>query len=239
MSSAVERHVRERIAAATVERDPFPHCVIDGVFPEDFFFELHEHWPEDAQLRPLGETTRVSRGDYLERLAVILDRDGLAAMPEALRRFWRDEVLGWLEKVPFMSALAGKFPAETGPRVARGANALQGDTLIVSDRERYKIGPHTDAPHRLVSALFYLPVDQWTFADRVGTVLYRPKDLGFTCAGGPHYPFKLFVAVKRVAFVPNRLLLFPKTSRSFHGVEPVNVPGIDRRLLVFNVRAPY
>ena len=40
-----------------------------------------------------------------------------------------------------------------------------------------------------------------------------------------------------VEFVPNRLVAFPKTDCCFHGVEPVDLPGIDRRLLIYNVRA--
>lgn len=43
--------------------------------------------------------------------------------------------------------------------------------------------------------------------------------------------------MKTVEFVPNWLLAFPKSERCFHGVEPVELPGIDRRLLIYNVRA--
>jgi hypothetical protein len=236
MSSAAESHFRDRLAQATIELDPFPHCVIDQVFPEDFFFDLQEHWPDEGVLTPLADTGRVY--GMRERLALVLDAAGLAKLRDPDRQFWREQVLAWLMSPAACRAMAAKFDAITAPRLHAAGGRLWGDALIVSDRENYAIGPHTDAPHRLVSALFYLPVDEWTFADRVGTVLYRPRDPRMTCAGGPHYGYEAFQAVRRVAFLPNRMLLFPKTTTSFHGVERVAIPGIDRRLLIFNVRIP-
>jgi hypothetical protein len=234
MSSRVDAHFAARLRDARVEAYPFPHCVIDDVFPEDVFFEMHERWPDESILMPLSETGRVV--GMRERLALVLDRPGLERMAAEDRAFWQEEIVAWLMRPETCAAMAGKFPAETAARLA-GASRVWGDALLVSDRENYFIGPHTDAPHRVVSALFYLPADEWTFADRIGTVLYRPRDPGRTCAGGPHYGFEGFVPERRIAFRPNRLVLFPKTSASFHGVEPVAIPGIDRRLLIFNVRA--
>lgn len=234
MSSTAEAHLVRRLRSAAVDRAPFPHCVVDDALPEDLFYEMHEHWPEESALSPLADTGRVK--GMRERFALVLDEAGLARLPEGTRRFWQEEVLAWLAKPSTWEAMAGKFPGETAARLA-DAKRIWGDTLLVSDRENYAIGPHTDAPHRVVSALFYLAQDAWTFAEQIGTVLYRPRQAGMTCAGGPHYGFEGFVAERRVAFLPNRLLLFPKTPTSFHGVEPVRVPRIDRRLLIFNVRA--
>jgi hypothetical protein len=103
----------------------------------------------------------------------------------------------------------------------------------VSDRTNYAIGPHTDAPHKAATLLFYLPEDE-AFR-RFGTSFYAPIDGAFRCRGGPHHPFERFRRVKTAEFVPNRLLAFPKSDRCFHGVERVDLPGIDRRLLIYNV----
>jgi hypothetical protein len=70
----------------------------------------------------------------------------------------------------------------------------------------------------------------------LGTSIYAPKEAGFTCWGGPHYPHAKFDRVATVEFLPNRLLLFPKTERSFHGVEEITRPDVQRRLLIDNVR---
>jgi hypothetical protein len=156
-----------------------------------------------------------------------MNREGYARLDPERRAFWEQDVGAWLLGQPFRSACLRKFD--------KTEESSAGDALIVSDRTMYAIGPHTDAPHRLVSLLFYLPEDA-TFS-RFGTSLYTPLDPQFRCAGGPHHPFKRFRRVKTVEFVPNRLVLFPKTDRCFHGVERIDLPGIDRRLLIYNVRS--
>jgi hypothetical protein len=226
MSSSVEAAVLARIAAAPVLTEPFAHCVIDGVFPEEFYESIIDYWPQEESWRPLSESGRVSAGDYQQRQVVLMNRDGYARLDPERRAFWEHEVGGWLLGERFRTGALEKF--------GRSGKAA-GDALIVSDRTTYAIGPHTDAPHRLVSLLFYLPEDA-TFS-RFGTAFYTPLDPQFRCPGGPHHPFRKFRRVKTVEFVPNRLVLFPKTDRCFHGVERIDLPGIDRRLLIYNVRS--
>jgi len=235
MNRGVEAHVLERIAAAPVTREPFAHCIVDQVFPADFYEEIIDHWPEEESWAPLGESGRVSQDAYAERMVVLMDPAGFARLDEPRRAFWRDRVGAWLLGRTLREHLLRKFAADLeGTEFAATADATAGDALIVSDRTHYAIGPHTDAQHRVVSALFYLPEDA-TFR-RFGTSFYQPLDAAFRCRGGPHHPFKLFRRAATVDFVPNRLVLFPKTDRCFHGVERVDLPGIDRRLLIYNVR---
>jgi hypothetical protein len=226
MFSGVEAQVLERIAAAPVLREPFPHCVIDEVFPQDFYEAIIDYWPEDRSWQPLSDSGRVSPGAYAARQVVLMNENGYARLDEERRNFWAQEVGRWLLGPEFRSQVLAKFGVQ--------AKDPASDALIVSDRTTYAIGPHTDAPHRAVSLLFYLPEDA-TFR-RFGTSLYEPLDPDFRCAGGPHHPFKRFRRVTTVEFVPNRLVAFPKSDRCFHGVERVDLAGIDRRLLIYNVR---
>ena len=226
MSSSVEDAVLARIAAAPVLREPFAHCVVDDVFPEEFYESIIDHWPEEESWRPLSESGRVSKGSYAQRQVVLMNPEGYARLDPERRAFWEHDVGTWLLGDRFRAAVLEKFEKK--------AQSSAGDALIVSDRNTYAIGPHTDAKHRLVSLLFYLPEDE-TFR-RFGTSFYRPLDPDFRCAGGPHYAFKNFKQVKTVEFVPNRLVVFPKTDQCFHGVERIDLPGIDRRLLIYNVR---
>jgi hypothetical protein len=238
MSSAVEEHVLARLESTRVEHAPFPHCVVDSVFPESFYEELHDNWPSDAAFTRLLDTKRVGKAYSPQRLVIELGAGAWPRMGAEQAGFWRDQVYSWLSAPHFSEALAGKFADITGPRLAAAGGAMGPDALLVSDRGGYVLGPHTDAPHRLVSALFYLALDDWTFAESIGTALFRPRDPTFTCKGGPAYAFEAFEPVKRVAFVPNRLFVFPKTERSFHGVEPIRIDGIDRRTLMFDIRIP-
>lgn len=234
MSSAVEEHVLRKIAAAPVTREPFEHCVIDAIFPAEFYESIIDHWPEDPSWQPLPETGRVL-GSYEQRQVVLMDREGYSRLDPGRRSFWEESVGAWLLGERFRAGVLQKFAPELeASGFGAPFEATAGDALIVSDRTSYAIGPHTDALHRLASLLFYLPED--AAFRRFGTALYAPLDAGFRCRGGPHHSFERFRLVKTLEFVPNRLVVFPKSDRCFHGVERVELAGIDRRLLIYNVR---
>jgi hypothetical protein len=108
------------------------------------------------------------------------------------------------------------------------------DSLIVRDLTNYSIGPHTDSPNRLLSMLFYCPAD--ATHKHLGTSIYVPRDAGFRCKGGPHYPHQLFDKVTTMEYKPNTLFAFIKNDRSFHGVEPIGDEGVLRDILLYDVR---
>jgi len=235
MFSEVETHVVERIATAAVLREPFPHCVIDGVFPRDFYESVIDFWPEEGTWQALIDSGRVNKHVSAERMVVLMNAAGYARLDAARRSFWSMQVGGWLLGDQFRAEVLGKFASELeSSGFGAPFETTAADALIVSDRTSYAIGPHTDGVHRLVSLLFYLPED--AAFRRFGTALYEPLDPAFRCRGGPHHGFERFRRVKTLEFVPNRLVAFPKSDRCFHGVERVDLPGIDRRLLIYNVR---
>jgi precorrin-6B methylase 2 len=235
---SVLRHVLERVAAAQIVEDPFPYSVIDNILPDDYYAEVLAHFPSSESLRPIGETGRVPRGAYEERLVVLFTDDEFARMTDAQQRFWK-EFASWMYSDLFLNAFVAKFGRALEPRLSRiletsDALKVRGDALLVNDQTNYAVGPHTDAPHRLVTFLFYLPRD--SSMRELGTSVYKAKDPSFTCWGGPHHPFDKFDFVRTVEFLPNRLLAFPKTERSFHGVEKIEREGINRPLLINNIR---
>jgi FkbM family methyltransferase len=103
---------------------------------------------------------------------------------------------------------------------------LTDETLLIRDKPGYSIGPHTDHPDKVISALFYLEGCE-------GTSLYAPRKVGFTCAGGPHYSFSKFKRVLTIPFQPNSLFVFLKSDHSFHGVETTKH---QRTVLLYDVR---
>lgn len=234
MSSSVEQHVLGRIRAASIETDPFPHCVVERVFPEDFYEDLLENWPDDESFTAITDTGRVKGGSSERRVILFTDK-GLARIESRRRPFWSEGVARWLTASSLALAAIEKFAHVLPESAADLRNAALGaDALIVSDRTSYEIGPHTDNPQRVVSLLFYVPEDD-TFR-RFGTSFYVPRDASFRCPGGPHHAVERFLRVKTVEFVPNRLVMFPKSDRCFHGVERVDLPGIERRLLIYDVQ---
>lgn len=235
---AVLEHVMQQVATATVIEDPFPYAVIDRIFPDDYYAEMLAHFPKPDSLRPIGETGRVGRDSYRERNVVLFTDEDFARMNGEQQRFWR-EFAGWMYSDLFLNLFILKFQHSLEPRlknILASAPVLKarGDALLVNDQTNYAIGPHTDAPHRLVTFLFYLPRDD--SMRELGTSVYRPKDRDFICWGVTHHPREQFELVRTVEFLPNRLLTFPKTERSFHGVEQIHRANVNRPLLINNIR---
>ncbi len=234
----VLNHVLERVQQAALQTDPFPYSVVDNVFPDDYYRKMLAHFPNEESLRPIGETGRVTKDAYKERLTVLFTDDEFARMTPAQQAFWRD-FASWMYSDQFLSAFIAKFHAHLEPRLAnilsdKPTLELRGDALLVNDKTNYAIGPHTDAPHRLVTFLFYLPAD--ASMRELGTSTYRHKDPAFKCWEGYHYPFDDFKRVSTIEFLPNRLFAFPKTGVTFHGVEPIKRANVNRPLLINNIR---
>lgn len=231
-------HLLRRVADTPVAQEPFPHAVVDDLFPQDYYRELLAHFPPESALVPLAETGRITGDAYRERRVLLFNGADFARLAPASRAFW-SEFSSWLYSERFLRTMIERFLPWCRDRLAavrgpQGAVRVRSDALLVGDRTRYAIGPHTDAAHRLITFLFYLPQDRRD--EGLGTSIYRHRDPGFSCRGGPHYPFDGFERVRTIGFVPNRLLMFVRTSRSFHGVEPILGEGVDRRLLINNVR---
>lgn len=234
----VLRHVLEKLEAAPIETDPFPYVVIDGIFPEGYYQRILEAFPDESSFVPIDETGRVSPGSYKERGVVLFERDNLARIPSPRREFWQ-AFSAWLYSDLFVAGFVNKFAEVLDYRLQRICAdgvplRVRSDALLVKDRTNYEIGPHTDSPYRLVSFLFYMPADR--SLREYGTAFYRAKDKDFTCWGGPHYDFADFERASTMEFLPNRLVAFPKTERTFHGVEPVARPDVARHLLINNIR---
>jgi len=105
--------------------------------------------------------------------------------------------------------------------------------MLVKDRAGYQIGPHTDLPARLVSLLFYLPPN--SDIEARGTSVYIPKDRGFSSDGSVHHDRRDFDLVETVPFRMNSVVFFPRTERSFHGVELIPDAGIERDCMLVNI----
>ena len=102
------------------------------------------------------------------------------------------------------------------------------------DLTNYSIGPHTDAPHRLLSMLFYCPDDD--SRSHLGTSIYMPLDPDFRCEGGPHYPHERFRKVKTMEYRRNSLFAFIKNDYSFHGVGRIDDQNVQRDVLLYDIR---
>ncbi len=210
MSENPLEHVIYKLRNANVLTYPYPHFFVRDVFPTDFFAQLLGSLPSDEGYAPLA-------GGYQNRKAASCDL--------ALMKPFEDSMFGMQVLQIFSRQFFDRYPSQNRPNFRQ-------ELRFIRDSEGYKIGPHTDAPQKVVSLLFYLPVD---FLDSdCGTGIYVPDDHKLTCPGGPHHPFGGFKEVWRAPFVPNSCFGFWKTSNSWHAVEKIS-RKIRRNVLLFNI----
>jgi hypothetical protein len=234
MSSAAELHMLYRIGNAPVNPFPYPHFYVRDVFPPDFYAELQRHMPPREALSPISEVRHVAPTYGKTRSVLILDPESVGKMPEPLRRFWAQTAQMLLDG-SLGHLLMSKFAQPIETRFAGQANLeFSDEALLVQDYPNYALGPHTDAPSKVFSLLFYLPADD--SQPHLGTSIYVPKEVGFTCPGGPHHPVERFHRMTTMPYVPNSAFGFVKTPNAFHGVETVTKADAQRTLLLYDIR---
>lgn len=214
---------------------PFQHVIAYDLLPAWLVREIGTFWPKPDEMTTLSALGRVKAGIYENRKVAV-------AADQPAGTFWRrfaDEIFN----DEFASAILGRFRDTITARGQRGdfgdiglGVTMTHETLIVEDGAGYKIGPHTDAPHKALSMIYY-PLEApsaVSYGRDWGTGVYVPNERGFTCRGGPHYEFEQFALAHRVPYHHNSALFFPKTDRSFHGVEPLKQGG--RRVVIHDIR---
>jgi hypothetical protein len=232
MSSSAELTVAYNIGNAPMQMFPYPHIFVRDVFPREYYEEMQRRLPPSELLKPIAEARNVH--GYPERFVLTLAPAELERLPEPYRAFW-SELAGWMVGGRFGQLVLGKF----GQFVEQRFQGMSGvefadEALLVEDRTRYSLGPHTDTPLKVLSMLFYLPADE--SQSHLGTSIYVPKDARFVCEGGPHHPFDRFDRMVGMPFLPNSMFAFLKTANSFHGVEPIREEGVRRHLLLYDIR---
>ena len=235
MPSVIEEHVLYQIANARIREYPYPHIYVEHVFPDDFYRELRNHWPDASAFVPLGDTGRVPKGAYPERFVLPVTPDGIATLTPERRAFWNG-FAAWFGGQNFCMSMIDKFEPHVRRRLGDDIETCTyaADALAVRDLTNYSIGPHTDAPHRLITMLFYCPPDDTR--PHLGTSIYWPLKPEFRCRGGPHYPFEWFKKITTMQYKPNTLFAFFKDESSFHGVEPIPDRDCIRDLILYDVR---
>jgi hypothetical protein len=226
------------IAAAPRRNWPFPHIMVENVFPPDFYEQLMDALPSVERFKALTETGRVkgvsATAPYSNRLIIEMSRPQPELLPEDHRDLWAG-FLDWLMGERFGLFMLQQFGTQVSRRFGDKINQVRlfRDFLIVRDQTDYALGPHTDGPQKVVVMLFYLPAD--AAHPELGTSFYVPRTDGMVCEGNRHYDREEFLRVATMPYKPNTMVAFFKNARSFHGVEPVTGQGLERRLIQFSI----
>jgi len=203
-------HVVYRLRNADIRQYPFPHFYILDVFPAEFYQTILKSLPPDCDYDGTKFANRLLGTEC----------------PEFMEPFDNS----WFAQNVIYSF--GQNAFYTRYPYKGSTPQFRWEWRLIRDSEGYAIGPHTDAPHKVISLLFYLPPDE-TMRD-MGTSIFMPDDHVKTCRGGPHHKFSGFSEVWRAPFLPNSCLGFWKTDNSWHGVPKID-KIVTRNVLLYNV----
>jgi hypothetical protein len=223
-------HLIESVNGARLEREPFCHIYMEGLFPADLYFSLLRHLPPKEVYAPLNLRKWVRRDGTSTRDQFYLTSANLSKLPHESAAFWQLLVRaasdGALKRSLFAKLapdLADRFglPEERVPEIE-----CVYEIALVRDTEDYRIKPHPDGLNKLVTLQFYLPADESQLDLGTSLFIRRRGLLGGT-----------FEEVKRFAFKPNSAYAFPVSESpkrtSWHGREKLTgFTGVRNTLMV-------
>src|SRR5262245_65243049 len=147
--------VRKRIEAAPIEREPFPHVVVEEFLPVDFFAQLAETMPPVADFQP---------DDDIKSNLRIEDRNKyFAQAPDEFRAVWgrlRDEVIQAVVAPVLARRLedeirdkyAELFTPEIADEVMAGG-LVSNTGRIMARKPGYNLRQHSESEHIALTSL--------------------------------------------------------------------------------------
>ena len=242
----IKEYIIERISSSLLINEPFEHKFIQNIFPDQYYKDLLTNLPLKSDYIPIIKTETVTPNYSPERFIFnLLDKDNVNKLNHKKKNFIYELINILLSKELFMGVTKA-FSTTIDKRLKKLTDYEKekiGDsnfkfsirTSLVKDLTKYNLGAHTDNVNKLISFLFYLPVDNTLSS--IGTSLYKPIT---ELSHNTHKYFtstqtkKNFKKIKTCPFISNSLFLFPRTQSSYHGVEEVNIDQKERNLLLLN-----
>ena len=189
--------VIQKIKDVEIINDPFPHFIIDNIFPKELYDEILEKLPTINEY--------VLKSKYPGRKTLTLDSpDNLG---EEKKKFW-NKMNKWLKSEEFAKLLLEKFSVN---------KEGHSDFFLHKDLEDFEVTPHTDLRSKLITYLFYLPKD--ASMPNLGTDILIPKKNENVSMTTQHQEWEKFDVVKSSKYVPNSFFCFKPGINSFHAVK--------------------
>jgi hypothetical protein len=213
---AIRDHLISVVENAPLEREPFCHFYLDGVFPRAMYPALLRNLPPKELYEPLNLRKWVRPDGTSTRDLFYLTPENLSKLRKEQGDLWR-AVLTALTDGPFKRAVFTRLARDLAERFETTEEHVPDlpfvyDLSLVRDTEDYRIKPHPDGLNNLVTMQFYMPSDESQM--ELGTSVYRAhKRLVGTS----------FEEVKRFPFKPNSAYAFAVSDSpartSWHGRE--------------------
>lgn len=226
MDQEVKDFVFQSVNNAPIETHPYPFLYVNNVFPAEFYAKMISMMPDESLYKE-GSTARTSNAYSLKsRKRINLNSEDILSIKDEKQAFWT-ELRDFLASDEFTLLFIEKFRSELTKRYKQLNTTTRIELL--KDTTDYRISPHTDAPHKILTLLFYLPS---SYAQtHLGTSIYVPKEEGYRNERGIQLDFEDFETYRRVSYLPNTLFCFMKTDNSFHGRDPIVDQEVRRDLL--------
>jgi len=236
-----------RITKTNLSVDPFEHKFVKEIFPKNFYEKLIGNLPNKKDYIPLTKTGTVSKNHPLERFVFFLNLENVNKLENSKKETLMELIKIFASPI-FFKTVSNEFKNTINERINNFTdyeiNLLGKERFeftiqasLVKDFKKYQLGVHTDTTKKFLSFLFYIPKDEQLID--LGTALYKPKKEIYTGEKGnyhmsPDITDQNFELIKKVPFLPNSLLVFPRTNNSFHGVEKINEDQSERNLIQLN-----
>ncbi len=211
-------HMVAAIERAWLDDYPFPHFIVEGIFPDDLYREILASLPEPRLYQPVSYLRHADRG-VSNRGKFALTEDCLDQLLGRQRSLWLGvrDALGAPEfKQAVFVRLASGLAYRFGMTPAEAAE-MPGYPMpeILRETAGYKIKPHPDTRRKVVTMQIALPPDN--SQPDLGTEFYRRSYNPLSLLREP----RGFEVVKRSPFLPNVAYAFAVLNtlmrRSWHG----------------------
>jgi hypothetical protein len=214
-----------RLRAAEVVTEPYPHYYLQNVFPDEYYWSLLRNLPDGGVYQNLFDVTDLKLDHFRHRDQLELTAGWTETLPKEIKDFW-DDFSKWFLGPDLGQAVLITFGEQLRDRFGDKAHwpSVSTEAELIRHRAGYFLGPHSDSNSKLAVLLFYLARD--ASAGHLGTSIYRAKDPDFGCPNSLHHSFDDFIKVKTTPYMPNSLLAFLRSDRSFHGVEPLSTEHV-------------
>jgi hypothetical protein len=230
-------HMVGAVTGATLERNPFCHIYVEGLFPRTFYQLMLANLPSPSDYVPLNLRLYSRKNGESTRDLFHLTTDNLAKLSLHAAGIWADVVRAATHPL-LKRAVFGKLAPDLAERFGIDQSAVPDidcayEVILFRDTDDYRIKPHPDGLNKIVTMQFYLPEDE-NIID-LGTSLYG-------CSNG--LLGRSFHEVKRFPFKPNSAYAFAvsdsRIRKSWHGRDRLTAfSGVRNTLMVlFQQKSP-
>ena len=189
-------YMKYKIQNTPVLTYPYPHILIENIFPQEFYNDIIKNIPSVEEFTP--------KPKYPGRKTLTLDE--IENLDDRKKDFW-GKMESWLKSEDFTNLLLNKFAIK---------KSGYSDYFLHKDLEDFEVKPHTDVRSKLVTYLFYLPEDN--SLPQLGTNILVPKG-DIIENSTKHQEWENFSIVRSSKYLPNSFFAFTPCENSFHGVK--------------------